>query len=83
MGQTMSSLAPECNELKKDYDDCFTAWYDKFLKGESNTNECQGKFDTYRTCVSAALTRRPDLKKNLEEAREDAPYENGGAPKDA
>lgn len=79
----MSSLAPECNAAKKEYDDCFTAWYDKFLKGESNVNECQEKFDSYHTCVSAVLAKNNALKRNLTEAREDAPYENGGVPKDS
>lgn len=82
MGQSMSSLAPECNEAKKKYDDCFTVWYDKFLKGESNQNECQGQFDTYQTCVQAALVKNKALKTNLEKFRENAPFEKGGAPRE-
>lgn len=74
----MSSIAPECNEAKKKYDDCFSAWYEKFLKGESIENECQELFDDYHTCVQAAILKNKNISKNLEEAREQAPFEKGG-----
>lgn len=81
MGNAMSaSLAPECTPLKKEYDDCFNVWYDKFLKGESNMNECQGRFDKYQMCVQAALVKQGIIK-NLEEARTEAPFETGGNTK--
>lgn len=83
MGQRMSSLAPECNELKTKYDDCFNDWYsNKFLAGKSNQNECQELFDDYRECVHTALIKDGIIKKNLDEVREEAPFEKGGAPKD-
>ena len=83
MGNFMSaSFAPECTELKTKYDACFSEWYsEKFLKGKSNQNECQDVWDKYQTCVQAALVRT-GLKKTLDEAREEAPFENGGAPKE-
>lgn len=77
-----SSLAEECNELKKTYDDCFNVWYTKFLRGESDMNECQEKFDVYKDCVKAALVKQGIIK-NLEEAQEKAPFEQGGKPKDS
>lgn len=78
----MSSLAPECNELKAEYDHCFTNWYEKFLAGKSNQNECQALFDKYQACIHAALAKDKVIKKNLEEARAEAPFEKGGANKD-
>lgn len=78
MGQSMSSIAPECNESKNAYDNCFSQWYEKFLKGESLENECKDLFDTYKTCVQSAMLKNHNVHKNLEDAREQAPFENGG-----
>lgn len=40
-------------------------------------------FDDYKECVQAALVKNGIIKKSLDEAREDAPFENGGVPKDS
>ena len=48
----MSSLAPECNELKQEYDACFNYWYsEKFLKERDLSNPCQELFNVYKKCV--------------------------------
>ncbi|CCE62417.1 hypothetical protein TPHA_0C02640 [Tetrapisispora phaffii CBS 4417] len=80
MGNTMSnSFAPECTELKKEYDDCFNEWYcEKFLKGKSIENECSKQWYAYTTCVDAALIKQ-GIKPTLDDARKEAPFENGGA----
>ncbi|ONH67377.1 Mitochondrial distribution and morphology protein 35 [Cyberlindnera fabianii] len=83
MGNAMSSsLAPECTEAKKEYDDCFNNWYsEKFLKGKSLHNECEDLWYDYKACVDLALAKQGILPM-LEEAREDAPFDNGGVPED-
>jgi hypothetical protein len=51
----MSSLSPECNELKKKYDTCFNNWYsEKYLKGYI-TEPCPELFKEYQTCVWKAI----------------------------
>jgi len=47
----MSSINPECNKLKKEYDECFNSWYvDSFLKGKKS-NKCDELFKEYRACI--------------------------------
>lgn len=47
-----ASVGPECTKLKEQYDNCFNDWYTNgFLKGESNTNECEDIFIDYKECV--------------------------------
>ena len=47
----MSSISPECNEIKKEYDTCFNKWYsEKFLKGYKG-DDCEVLFKQYRACV--------------------------------
>lgn len=79
MGNVMSaSFAPECTELKQDYDNCFNQWYsEKFLKGLSMENECSKQWYAYTTCVEAALVKQ-GIKPALDEARKEAPFEKGG-----
>lgn len=82
MGSMLSTLfAPECNEKKAAYDECFNHWYsDKFLKGKLLTNECEELWLEYKECLDIALTAR-GMKKMVEEAREEAPFEDGGKVK--
>ncbi len=48
----MTSLAPECAELKTAYDTCFNKWYsEKFLKGDVS-QDCEDVFRLYKACLS-------------------------------
>ncbi|GME77237.1 unnamed protein product [Ambrosiozyma monospora] len=80
MGNLMStSFAPECTPLKQKYDGCFNEWYsEKFLKGKSTTNECEDLWYEYQECVRKHMTEQK-LDKMLDDARKEAPFENGGA----
>ncbi|KAI9723706.1 MAG: hypothetical protein M1812_001006 [Candelaria pacifica] len=65
-----ASLAPECNEVKERYDSCFLKWYsEKFLRGNSTTDECEPLFRDYKSCLTKAL-EEGGINKMLEEARE-------------
>lgn len=83
MGNIMSaSFAPECTDLKKSYDDCFNEWYsEKFLKGKSVENQCSKQWYAYTTCIDANLVKQ-GIKPALDEARKEAPFEDGGAIKE-
>jgi TRIAP1/MDM35 family protein len=68
----MSSISPECNELKKKYDDCFHTWYsEKYLKGDI-TPACEELFKDYKTCVWKYIKEQKidvliaDAKKDIE-----------------
>ncbi|KAL2014053.1 hypothetical protein VTN00DRAFT_1578 [Thermoascus crustaceus] len=64
-----ASLAPECNNIKEKYDTCFLKWYsEKYLRGNSSTDECEQLFSQYKTCLSKALKER-GIDTMLEEAR--------------
>ncbi|BFZ53416.1 Mitochondrial distribution and morphology protein 35 [Savitreella phatthalungensis] len=69
---------PECTALKKKYDECFNDWYTNgFLNAKSHTNECEDLFTDYKACVMRALKEK-QIMPLLEEARKDAPFEDGG-----
>ncbi|KAK9474560.1 MDM35-like protein [Dipodascopsis tothii] len=77
-----ASFAPECTDVKKAYDNCFNEWYsEKFLRGKSITNECEETWAAYESCVKKALVDK-GLVKVLDEARAEAPFEDGGKFKD-
>ncbi|KAL5120341.1 hypothetical protein ACEQ8H_001631 [Pleosporales sp. CAS-2024a] len=66
-----ASLAPECNEVKERYDNCFLKWYsEKFLRGAATTDECKPIFEQYEKCLSKALSDR-GIDKMLKEVRDD------------
>ncbi|KAF2278319.1 UPF0203-domain-containing protein [Westerdykella ornata] len=66
-----ASLAPECNEVKERYDNCFLKWYsEKYLRGTATTDDCQGLFKQYETCLSKVLKEK-GIDNMLKEARED------------
>ena len=66
-----ASLAPECNEVKEKYDTCFLKWYsEKYLRGNSKNDECEGLFKAYKTCLTRALKER-GIDTMLNEARGD------------
>lgn len=65
-----ASLASECNEVKERYDSCFLKWYsEKFLRGDSTTDECEPLFKQYKTCLTKALKER-GIESMLDDARE-------------
>ncbi|EGD84651.2 uncharacterized protein TERG_00927 [Trichophyton rubrum CBS 118892] len=67
-----ASLAPECNEIKERYDSCFLKWYsEKFLRGNTSTNECEEVFQQYKKCLFVSKTTQSsklELSLNLAEA---------------
>ncbi|KPI34957.1 Mitochondrial distribution and morphology protein 35 [Cyphellophora attinorum] len=68
-----ASLAPECNEVKERYDTCFLKWYsEKYLRGNSSTDECEGLFKTYKTCLNKVLKDK-GIDVMINEARVDTP----------
>ncbi|EGD97067.1 hypothetical protein H112_08364 [Trichophyton rubrum D6] len=64
-----ASLAPECNEIKERYDSCFLKWYsEKFLRGNTSTNECEEVFQQYKKCLFRTLKEK-GIDVMLDEAR--------------
>lgn len=52
----MNSIGENCNELKKQYDTCFNAWFaDKFLKGKTDDTMCAPLFKIYQQCVKVII----------------------------
>ena len=48
----MQSTAPECGDLKNNYENCFNLWYtSKFLRGETSDGECKDLFEQYHACL--------------------------------
>src|SRR5262245_27216153 len=55
----MDSISPQCTPLKREYEECFTRWYqDKFLRGELG-NDCKELFFKYKTCVEVGSEPTP------------------------
>ncbi|KAJ5132636.1 Mitochondrial distribution/morphology family 35/apoptosis [Penicillium atrosanguineum] len=64
-----ASIAPECNEIKEKYDTCFLKWYsEKYLRGNTTSNDCEALFEKYRSCLSKVLKER-GIDALLEDAR--------------
>ncbi|KAG9511208.1 putative phospholipid-transporting ATPase IIB, partial [Fragariocoptes setiger] len=48
-------IAPECKELKIEYDNCFNTWFaDRYLKGDT-ANACDTTFKTYQATYNSKL----------------------------
>lgn len=51
----MSSIFPECDNLKQAYDKCFTAFFQQYINTEqryrSLENPCQELLKGYKKCV--------------------------------
>ncbi|KAK2763799.1 Mitochondrial distribution and morphology protein 35 [Arachnomyces sp. PD_36] len=74
-----ASLAPECNEIKEQYDSCFLKWYsEKYLRDSSSADECGQLFKKYRKCMEKTLKER-GIDTMLEEARK-SNKDNGMEP---
>ncbi|KAI2799905.1 TP53-regulated inhibitor of apoptosis 1 [Blomia tropicalis] len=56
----MESIGKECKELKKQYDDCFNAWFaERYLKGDHHSSHiCDSLFITYQGCVREAIKQK-------------------------
>lgn len=54
----MNSIAPECTNLKHDYDKCFNEWFgERFLKGDIEPpSNCDNLFKKYQECIKHKLT---------------------------
>nr|CDS30525.1 Mitochondrial distribution morphology family 35 apoptosis [Hymenolepis microstoma] len=52
----LGSLAPECNNLKDEYEQCFFEFFPRFLCGEKfKVDPCATQLDAYRKCVRCQL----------------------------
>ncbi|PWY92572.1 distribution and morphology protein 35 [Aspergillus heteromorphus CBS 117.55] len=64
-----ASIAPECNNIKEKYDTCFLKWYsEKYLRGNTASNECDELFAKYKTCLNIALKEK-GIESMLDDAR--------------
>ncbi|PWY72864.1 hypothetical protein BO83DRAFT_378812 [Aspergillus eucalypticola CBS 122712] len=67
-----ASIAPECNDIKEKYDTCFLKWYsEKYLRGNTASNDCDELFKKYRACLNLALKER-GIDTMLDDARKSA-----------
>ncbi|KAJ5943930.1 Mitochondrial distribution/morphology family 35/apoptosis [Penicillium verrucosum] len=54
-----ASIAPECNDIKEKYDTCFLKWYsEKYLRGNTSSNDCEALFKNYKGCLTKVLKER-------------------------
>ncbi|XP_030751427.1 TP53-regulated inhibitor of apoptosis 1-like isoform X2 [Sitophilus oryzae] len=52
----MNSIGEACTDLKKEYDDCFNAWFsDHFLRGRTNDSICAPLLKVYQHCIKKAM----------------------------
>jgi TRIAP1/MDM35 family protein len=52
----MNSIGENCNELKKQYDNCFLMWFsERFLKGDTHDEMCAPYFKVYQQCVKVCI----------------------------
>ncbi|PYH43567.1 uncharacterized protein BP01DRAFT_358540 [Aspergillus saccharolyticus JOP 1030-1] len=64
-----ASIAPECNDIKEKYDTCFLKWYsEKYLRGNTTSNDCEELFTKYKTCLNVVLKEK-GIDSMLEDAR--------------
>ncbi|CAG2166370.1 unnamed protein product [Oppiella nova] len=56
----MNSIGKDCNELKRQYEECFNGWFaDKYLRGlGGNDHSCDHLFKLYQNCVKKALNEQ-------------------------
>lgn len=51
----MNSIGENCNDLKREYDECFNSWFaEKFLRGHTNDSVCAPLFKIYQHCVKVS-----------------------------
>ncbi len=66
----MNSIGKDCNELKRQYEECFNVWFaDKFLRGEHKEESCALMFRLYQNCVKKAINEQKielwEIEKNV------------------
>ncbi|KAH3899861.1 TRIAP1/MDM35 family protein SCDLUD_004160 [Saccharomycodes ludwigii] len=69
---------PSCTEYKIKYDNCFNKWYSEvFLnkKAEGGNDICTEEWKLYKSCIDKALENKPAIKKSIEKARLENPFE--------
>ena len=55
----MESIGANCQELKKQYDDCFNNWFsERYLKGDYHSDMCSPLFESYQSCVKEAIQNK-------------------------
>lgn len=55
----MNSIGENCNDLKREYDECFNSWFaEKFLRGHTNDSVCAPLFKIYQHCVKVSSPPR-------------------------
>lgn len=59
----MESVAPQCTDLKRRYEQCFNGWFaTKFLRGQADMDEsCQSLFRDYQLCLKVSRLAMPSL----------------------
>ncbi len=74
----MSSISPDCNDLKHKYDDCFNVWFsEKFLKGDTKDG-CESLLTAYSDCVQKVLKEK---KVNVDEVEKELVKTSGSETK--
>lgn len=62
----MDSIGAACNDLKKEYDECFNLWFSEhFLKGKTNDSMCAPMLKVYQQCVKVSTFYMFDLVYNV------------------
>ncbi|KAJ5468077.1 hypothetical protein N7475_005829 [Penicillium sp. IBT 31633x] len=70
-----ASIAPECNDIKEKYDTCFLKWYsEKYLRGNTSSNDCEELFKKYKGCLNKVLKER-GIDSMVEDARKSSSSE--------
>ncbi|KKK22615.1 distribution and morphology protein, partial [Aspergillus ochraceoroseus] len=58
---------------KRKYDTCFLKWYsEKYLRGNTSSNECEELFTKYKSCLTKTLKER-GIDAMLDDARKSNP----------
>nr|CAD2161672.1 unnamed protein product [Meloidogyne enterolobii] len=70
----MHSIFQECDQLKKEYDNCFNAFFQKFISPEYRhssglNNPCEQVHSVYRECVEKNLKLHKPFDIDIDEVR--------------
>ncbi|CAD6191411.1 unnamed protein product [Caenorhabditis auriculariae] len=71
----MSSIFPECDQLKQIYDKCFTEFFQRFISPNYRhsyaSNPCDRLLEVYQHCVEERLEKNKPFEIDLEEIRKE------------
>ncbi|CAL2032746.1 unnamed protein product [Caenorhabditis brenneri] len=71
----MSSIFPECDQLKQIYDKCFTEFFQKFItpnyRHQYAVNPCERLHEVYKRCVEERLATQRPFEIDLNEIRKE------------